>query len=96
MRKKVHEKIKHGKRYEDLHMKEKRILKNKQPMKGHVWERRVCDKFCEHQVGYVKELLKEGVCEKGYVKKKVHDCTIRKNKKSQVCLKELGLKGLNN
>jgi hypothetical protein len=30
------------------------------------------------------------------VKKKVHDCTIRKNKKSQVCFKELGLKGLNN
>ncbi len=50
----------------------------------------------EHQVGYEKKLLKEGVCEKGYVRKKVHDCTIRKNKNSQVCLKELGLKGLNN
>jgi hypothetical protein len=36
MRKKVHEKIKHGKGYEDLHMKEKRFMKNKQPMKYHV------------------------------------------------------------
>jgi len=36
MRKKVHEKIKHGKGYDDLHMKEKRFMKNKQPMKYHV------------------------------------------------------------
>ncbi len=50
----------------------------------------------EHQVGYERELSKEGVNDKGFMTKKVHDCIIRKNKKSQVCLKELGLKGLNN
>jgi hypothetical protein len=50
----------------------------------------------EHQVRYERELLKEGVCERGSMRKKVHDCTIRMNKKSQVYLKELGLKALNN
>jgi hypothetical protein len=50
----------------------------------------------EHQVGYERESLKEGVCKRGSMRKKVHDCTIKKKNKSQVCLKELGLKGLNN
>jgi hypothetical protein len=50
----------------------------------------------EHQVGYERESLKEGVCERGSMRKKVHDCRIKKKNKSQVCLKELGLKGLNN
>jgi hypothetical protein len=50
----------------------------------------------EHQIGYERESFKKGASERGSMRKKVHDCTIRKNKKSQVCLKELGLKGLNN